>query len=166
MRTRTRAAAAVALLLSAALTASLTGCAGAADESSAPTATPEPSVPPVQAVDLAAGESDEPIEVDVDGGEEGVGVTFREITIAPGASTGVHCHYGQLVGVVHRGELTHYGEVHPGGVEVYREGDVIVEGPGYPHEGRNEGDRELVLWVTYIRPEGKPLAETDLANCD
>lgn len=119
----------------------------------------------MRAVDLASGEQVEPVEVLVDGGPDGVDVTFREITIEPGAGTGEHCHYGQLIAVVKEGELTHYAETHPGGVHVYKAGDSIIEGASYPHEGRNEGDTDVVLWVTYVIPDGKPLAETDLANC-
>jgi len=136
----------------------LTGCGG-------PPSPAETTTPAVAAVDLATGESDESVDIEVDAGAEGVGVTFREITLAPGATTGPHCHYGQLIAVVHEGELTHYSETHPDGVRVYETGEAIVEGAGYPHEGRNEGDTPVVLWVTYIIPEGKPLAETDLANC-
>jgi quercetin dioxygenase-like cupin family protein len=121
---------------------------------------------PIQAVDLANGEQSAPVEVSVDGGAAGVDVTFREIRIAPGAGTGEHCHYGQLVAVVTEGELTHYADVHPGGVLVYEAGDSVIEGADYPHEGINEGDTDVVLLVTYITPEGKPLAETDLSNCD
>ena len=145
----------------------LASCSGAASPVS--TATPAPAVsdePPVRAIDLAAGEQDEPVEVFVDGGAEGVGVTFREITIEPGAGTGEHCHYGQLIAVVQEGELTHYSATHPGGVRIYSAGDSIIEGAGYPHEGRNEGDTDVVLWVTYVIPDGKPLAETDLSHCD
>jgi len=162
---RTWSAAAAALIVAAALT--LASCSGTV--SLASTATPSPSVSeeaPVRAVDLAAGEQDEPVQVSVDGGAEGVGVTFREITIEPGAGTGEHCHYGQLIAVVQEGELTHYSATHPGGVRVYAAGESIVEGAGYPHEGRNEGDTDVVLWVTYVIPEGKPLAETDLSHCD
>lgn len=129
--------------------------------------TPDPNADkPVSAVDLAAGDQDGPVSVNVDGGAEGVGVTFREITIKPGASTGVHCHYGQLIAVVKEGNLTHYAAMYPGGVHVYETGDSIVEGAGYQHEGRNEGTSNVVLWVTYIIPEGKPLAETALENCE
>lgn len=124
-----------------------------------------PAPPPVTAVDLAAGRQDAPVEVSV-AGKDGVGVTFREITIAPGASTGEHCHHGQLVAVVKEGALTHYADVYPGGSHVYETGASIIEGAGYPHEGRNEGTEDVVLWVTYVIPEGKPLAEPDLANCD
>jgi quercetin dioxygenase-like cupin family protein len=130
---------------------------------------PSPSgstLAPVRAVDLAAGEQVEPVEVRVDGGAAGVDVTFREITIEPGAGTGEHCHYGQLIAVVKEGELTHYSDTHPGGVRVYETGESIIEGAGYPHEGVNEGDSNVILWVTYVIPDGKPLAETDLAHCD
>jgi quercetin dioxygenase-like cupin family protein len=120
---------------------------------------------PVEAVAHASGEQEAPVEVSV-AGTDGVTVTFREITIAPGASTGQHCHAGQLIGVVQQGELTHYADIYPEGVHVYREGDSLVEGKGYVHEGRNEGDEDLVLWVTYVIPEGEPLAQTDLSKCN
>jgi quercetin dioxygenase-like cupin family protein len=120
---------------------------------------------PVVAVDHAAGTQDAPVDVSVTG-KDGVGVTFREIRLAPGASTGRHCHYGQLIAVVKQGALTQYADIYPGGVHVYEAGSSIIEGPGYPHEGRNEGDEDVVLWVTYVIPQGKPLAETDLSHCD
>ncbi|MGW2600853.1 cupin domain-containing protein [Streptomyces klenkii] len=113
--------------------------------------------------EVAQGTQAGPVEVAVSGP---VQVNFREITIPPGGSTGRHCHHGQLVGVVKSGTLTHYAPVYPGGVHVYRTGDSITEGRGYVHEGRNEGSAPLVLWATYMTPEGKPLAETDLSQCD
>lgn len=171
---RARGLAATALFAGALLFT--TGCAdasapapSASAEASAPAPTPTPEASesaPVRAIDHAAGELDEPVDVSVDGGDAGVSVTFREITIEPGASTGVHCHHGQLIAVVQAGALTHYSETHPGGVRVYEVGDAIIEGAGYPHEGRNEGADDVVLWVTYVIPEGQPLAETDLAECD
>lgn len=121
---------------------------------------------PVEAVEIANGDQQEPIAVAVDGGAAGVDVTFRRITLAPGAGTGEHCHYGQLVAVVAEGELTHRAPIYPGGVHVYRAGDSLIEGPGYRHEGTNEGSTPTVLVVTYLTPEGKPLAETDLTHCD
>ena len=121
---------------------------------------------PVSAIDYASGAQDDPVEVLVGDDGSGVGVTFREITIAPGAGTGPHCHAGQLIAVVKQGTFTHYAPVHPGGVAVYEAGDAIVEGAEYVHEGRNEGDEDVVLLVTYVIAEGEPLAETDLAKCD
>jgi quercetin dioxygenase-like cupin family protein len=157
----------------ACLLMTLTSCAPSATDShpSRSAVQPSPSAvqpsptsgtrAPVEAVDLAAGDQDAPVDVSVSG-DDGVGVTFREITLAPGATTGVHCHYGQLVAVVSEGTLTHYADIYPSGVHMYETGDSIIEGAGY----RNEGDDNVVLWVTYIIPEGKPLAETDLSHCD
>lgn len=119
---------------------------------------------PVSARDLAAGEYPGAVEVAVDDAD-GVQVVFREITIQPGAGTGEHCHHGQLVGVVHAGELTHYAPIYPGGVHVYATGDAIIEGADYVHEGVNEGTEPVVLWVTYLIDEGEPLAVTDLSHC-
>lgn len=144
--------------------ATLSSCGRYAPE---PAAAGAATQAPVVAVDHAAGVQDDAVEVSVagqDGG--GVGVTFREITLAPGGSTGRHCHYGQLVAVVKEGALTHYADTYPGGVHVYETGASIIEGAGYPHEGRNEGTDDVVLWVTYVIPAGKPLAEPDLSNCD
>jgi quercetin dioxygenase-like cupin family protein len=93
-------------------------------------------------------------------------VAFREITLPAGATTGRHCHDGQLIGTVKQGTLTHYAPVYPGGVHTYAAGDAIVEGSGYVHEGRNLGTENVVLWVTYVIPTGEPLAETDLSKCD
>jgi quercetin dioxygenase-like cupin family protein len=156
-----------AVLLGSLTLLALAGCAGVAstvsDEPTTPSATPSA---PVVAVDVAAGEVDGDVEVSVPANAEGVGVTFREITIAPGAGTGEHCHYGQLIAAVKQGTLTHYAPTYPGGVHEYEEGDAIIEGAGYIHEGVNEGDVDVVLWVTYVIPEGEPLAETDLTKCD
>lgn len=88
----------------------------------------------------------------------------REITIAPGGTTGWHYHPGQVFGVVRSGTLTHYdsGCTVDG---VYNAGDPITEisGVGYVHEGRNEGPDPLVMWVLYIDPAGSPLA-VDVPN--
>lgn len=56
----------------------------------------------VDVVDVASGTIDGPVEVDVAGDD--VSITFREITIAPGAGTGLHCHHDQLVAVVQHGD--------------------------------------------------------------
>jgi len=118
---------------------------------------------PVTAVDFSEGDLPAAVDIEVAGP---VQVNHRLITIQPGAGTGLHCHYGNLIATVESGELTHYAPIYPGGVHVYRAGDAIVEGAGYVHEGKNEGTVDMVLRVTYVTPEGKPLAETDLANCD
>jgi quercetin dioxygenase-like cupin family protein len=113
--------------------------------------------------ELGKGEQAEAVDVEVTGPTQ---VAFRRITIAPGAGTGLHCHYGQLIAVVESGVFTHYAPIYPGGVHVYQAGDSIVEGAHYVHEGKNEGTEPLVLLVTYVIPDGEPLSETDLTKCD
>ncbi|WP_059016773.1 cupin domain-containing protein [Mycobacterium sp. M26] len=88
----------------------------------------------------------------------------KEITIAPGGTTGWHYHPGQVFGVIRAGTLTHYDS----GCSVdgvYQPGDPITEGSGagYVHEGRNEGPVPLVMWVLYIDPAGSPLT-VDMPN--
>lgn len=131
--------------------------------SAPPPATPSASAAPVTAVDLAAGTQETGVDVEVVGPTQ---VAMREITLKPGAGTGLHCHYGQLIAVVEQGVFTHYAPIYPEGVHVYEAGDSIVEGANYVHEGKNEGTEDVVLTVTYVIPEGEPLAETDLANCE
>lgn len=166
----------IALLAGAcvlAATACATGDAGNSSEQAVPP-TPVESPPeassiqgaqPVLAVDIVQGLQPGPVDVQVDG-EEGVSVTFREITIEPGSSTGEHCHHGQLIAVVKQGVFTHYADIYPDGVRIYRAGAALVEGAGYRHEGRNEGMEDVVLLVTYVTPAGKPLSETDMAECE
>jgi quercetin dioxygenase-like cupin family protein len=157
-----------ALGMAAVLMLGVVACGGDDDDddSAGAAASPTGTLAPVSAVDHANGVQPGPVDVEVDPSAEGVDVTFRTITIQPGAGTGEHCHYGNLVAVVAQGELTHYADMYPEGVHVYKTGDSIIEGSGYIHQGKNEGDENVVLWVTYITPEGKPLAETELANCE
>lgn len=148
-----------------ALALALASCAQAPTPDESPSASPLPtaSEPPVAVDELGQGTREGDVELDVDGPTQ---VNFRRITIEPGAGTGRHCHYGQLVATVEEGVLTHYAPIYDSGVHVYVTGDLIVEGPGYVHEGKNEGSEDLVLLVMYVTPEGLPLSETDLSNCD
>jgi quercetin dioxygenase-like cupin family protein len=96
---------------------------------------------------------------------DGVHYITREITIAPGGSTGWHWHPGQVYGVIREGTLTHYDGAVCAVDGVYNTGDTIAErsGPGYVHVGRNLGPVPLVMWVGYIEPVGEPLAN-DVPN--
>lgn len=136
----------------------LSGC-GSESESSSTTA----EKPAVTAEDLGEGDRSESLDLDVKGP---VQVNYRRITIPPGAGTGKHCHYGNLIATVEQGTLTHYAPIYPSGVHRYRTGDAIHEGSGYIHEGKNEGEEDVVLLVTYVTPEGEPLAETELDRCE
>ncbi len=85
---------------------------------------------------------------------------FREITIAPGGSTGWHSHDGELFGVVKEGVLMHYrADCSMDGL--YVAGQSISEkgGPGYVHIGRNGGPGPLVLQILYVDPAGAPLSD-------
>ncbi len=84
----------------------------------------------------------------------------REITIAPGGSTGWHWHDGRIFGVIQAGTLTHNNaDCTVDGI--YSTGDPITEetGPNHVHIGRNLGPDPLVLQVVYIDPAGSPLSE-------
>lgn len=118
--------------------------------------------PSLTAEKITQGRQQEHVKIEVKGP---VQVNFFKIILPPGSSTGKHCHYGQLVVVVHQGTLTHYASFYPGGVRRYTTGESAIEGSGYVHEGRNEGSEDVILWVTSLTPEGKPLAETDLTRC-
>ena len=85
---------------------------------------------------------------------------LREITIAPGGSTGWHYHDGMLYGVVERGTLTH-NESNCAVDGIYHAGDTIVEpsGANHVHIGRNLGTTPLVLEILYVDPAGSPLSE-------
>ncbi|WP_082080483.1 cupin domain-containing protein [Williamsia herbipolensis] len=85
--------------------------------------------------------------------------TVREITIAPGGTTGWHFHDGRLIGIVKQGTLTHPGaDCKP---VVYRQGQLIVEPEGEKntHVGRNLTSSPVVLDVLYLLPAGKPFFE-------
>jgi quercetin dioxygenase-like cupin family protein len=91
--------------------------------------------------------------------DAGTDYVFREITIAPGGSTGWHSHQGQLFGVVKEGILTHNrADCSMDGL--YVAGQSIAEkgGPDYVHIGRNGGPGPLVLQILYINPAGAPLS--------
>jgi quercetin dioxygenase-like cupin family protein len=83
----------------------------------------------------------------------------REITIAPGGSTGWHYHDGQVFGVTREGTLTHDAAnctldgIYPPGAPI-----TEASGAGNVHIGRNLGSVPLVMWVVYIQPAGTPLA--------
>jgi quercetin dioxygenase-like cupin family protein len=92
--------------------------------------------------------------------DAGTDYVFREITIAPGGSTGWHSHAGQLFGTVKEGILMHNrADCTMDGL--YVAGQSIAEkgGPAYVHIGRNVGPGPLVLQILYINPAGAPLSD-------
>ncbi|MFE2089075.1 cupin domain-containing protein [Streptomyces sp. NPDC057580] len=94
-------------------------------------------------------------------------VTFRTITVEPGGSTGWHTHSGQVIAVVQSGTLTR--TLDDCSVEVMAAGTSFIEPSGAhrPHIGRNLGSEPVVLWVTYLLPEGSALSDdADAVDCD
>ncbi|MBV9089977.1 MAG: cupin domain-containing protein [Mycobacteriaceae bacterium] len=91
---------------------------------------------------------------------DGTDYVFRQITIAPGGSTGWHWHNGRLYGVIEEGTLTHsladcaVDGVYPAGAGVFE-----PSGADHVHIGRNLGATPLVMRVLYIVPAGGALAE-------
>lgn len=85
------------------------------------------------------------------------------ITVAPGAGTGWHYHPGDVFGFIAEGTMTHWNALGDGRCavdEVYPTGAPVKEGvgPGFVHNGRNEGSTPLVMEVVYVNPAGTPLS--------
>jgi quercetin dioxygenase-like cupin family protein len=83
----------------------------------------------------------------------------KQITIAPGGSTGWHWHPGRVFGVIRAGTLTHdFADCSVDGI--YPAGAPITEesGPDHVHIGRNLGTEPVVMWVVYIDAAGAPLS--------
>lgn len=93
---------------------------------------------------------------------------LREITVAPGGTTGWHYHDGTLYAYVAQGTLTH--DMSDCAVDAtYHRGDTFIEpsGANHVHIGRNLGTTPVTLYVLYVDPAGSPLSE-DAPNpgCD
>ncbi|MGQ4485812.1 cupin domain-containing protein [Streptomyces sp. SAS_281] len=111
----------------------------------------------VTATVVAKGTSPGPLRVSAPEGR--ADVTFTTATIAPGGSTGWHTHRGRLIVVVKSGTLTR--TLDDCSVEVSPAGTSFVEpsGRNHRHIGRNLGSEPVVLWVTYLLPEGSALSD-------
>lgn len=94
-------------------------------------------------------------------------VVVRTVTIEPGGSTGWHYHLGQLIVVVKSGTLTR--TLSDCSVETSTAGQSFVEpaGADHVHVGRNLGTEPVVLYLTYLLPEGSPLSvDAPAPGCD
>lgn len=91
----------------------------------------------------------------------GTDYVLREVTIAPGGTTGWHYHDGTLYAVTRSGTLTHEASTcHVDGL--YTPGSTILEssGAGHVHRGVNLGTTPVVLEVLYVQPAGSPASES------
>ena len=104
---------------------------------------------------LAKGTSPDGIVVSSRGNTD---VTVRQITIAPGGSTGWHYHEGELIAVVKSGTLTR--TLRDCSTERTLPGGSFVEpaGQNHIHIGRNLGTEPVVLLVTAVLPAGRQLS--------
>jgi quercetin dioxygenase-like cupin family protein len=81
-------------------------------------------------------------------------VTADIISIDPGAETGWHEHDVPVLAYMLEGELTvDYGA---DGTHVYREGDVIIEAIGTPHNGHNRGSSAVRMFAVFLGADGMP----------
>ncbi|WP_330182492.1 cupin domain-containing protein [Nocardia sp. NBC_01503] len=84
---------------------------------------------------------------------------LREITIAPGGSTGWHYHDGTLYAVIRQGQPFHYDasceQDGSGGPSAF----VEPAGIGNIHIERNLGTELQILEVLYVLPTGSLLSE-------
>ncbi|MDF9812563.1 cupin domain-containing protein [Streptomyces sp. SPB162] len=138
--------------------AAVTGCVAALGLlPSAALATPGSGV---TATVLAKGTSAEGLKIKTKGRTD---VVVRTITIAPGGETGWHYHQGPLIAVVQAGTLTR--TLADCSVERSSAGQSFIEPDGARkvHNGRNLGTVPVVLYVTYLVPEGDALS-VDAAN--
>lgn len=92
---------------------------------------------------------------------DGVEYVVTRVTVAPGGGTGWHFHPGEVFGFIREGTMTHWNIGGNGGCTVdavYATGAPVKEGvgPGFVHNGRNEGTTPLVMEVVYINPVGMP----------
>ncbi|MEU3463195.1 cupin domain-containing protein [Streptomyces sp. NPDC006733] len=109
----------------------------------------------VTATVLAKGTTAEGLKIKTKGRTD---VVVRTITIAPGGETGWHYHQGPLIAVVQAGTLTR--TLADCSVERSSAGQSFVEPDGARkvHNGRNLGTVPVVLYVTYLVPEGAALS--------
>ncbi|MGH3692804.1 MAG: cupin domain-containing protein [Pseudonocardiaceae bacterium] len=109
---------------------------------------------------LAQGTMRDHVQLKTDGATDFV---VRQITIAPGGSTGWHYHPGTLLGIVRKGTLTHTNAACQS--VSYPAGQSLVESGGSRdvHIGRNLGVEPVELYVTYVNPAGSQLA-VDVPN--
>ncbi|MGW2476826.1 cupin domain-containing protein [Streptomyces sp. NPDC001665] len=135
----------------------LVTAAGVAALAFVPTAAGATSGSGVIATEVAKGTSPGPLKVSAPEGR--ADVTFVTATVAPGGSTGWHTHKGQLIVVVKSGTLTR--TLDDCSVEVSPAGTSFVEpaGRNHRHIGRNLGSEPVVLWVTYLLPQGSELSD-------
>ena len=94
------------------------------------------------------------------GFESGVAVSdiaVVKFTIAPGGYFGWHRHGGPVWVVVQEGSLTLYDPDVAGCARTYTPGSVFLDSGDHVHNARNEGTVPVVVYGTFMLPEGAAL---------
>lgn len=82
-------------------------------------------------------------------------ITMIKQTLSPGGSTGWHQHGGPIWVVVASGNLTLYDGGDPSCTGVaYPQGSAFMDPGTHTHIARNEGSENVVVYVTFMLPEG------------
>ncbi len=78
-------------------------------------------------------------------------VVMRQLTVAPGGSTGWHSHPGPTIVIVQQGTVSLYEASDPTcTAQTFAAGQGFVEGPGDVHISRNEGTTPFVMLITFL----------------
>jgi quercetin dioxygenase-like cupin family protein len=82
-------------------------------------------------------------------------ITMNKQTVTPGGTTGWHQHGGPIWVVIAAGTLTFYDGADPSCTgTVYPPGSAFMEPPNHTHLARNEGSENVVVYITFMLPEG------------
>lgn len=92
------------------------------------------------------------VELESEGDSE---VTLYSVTLAPGETSGWHCHPGPVVVTIESGELTYY-DVDGESWTVASGQGFVEKGRGHVHMVRNEGPVSCAFYMLNISPVGIP----------
>lgn len=88
-------------------------------------------------------------------GTEVVSLTLVKFTIAPGGIFGWHRHGGPVWAMVSSGTLTIYDGDDPTCTgTIYTAGSAFLDPGDHTHNARNEGSENVVIYATFMLPEG------------
>jgi quercetin dioxygenase-like cupin family protein len=109
-------------------------------------------------------------------------LSIARVTIMPGAAIPLHHHPGTQIGAVVQGTLTytvftgavqwhHAGDpdgalslITAGETVEIPTGDAVIETPDSIHQGRNNGETPVVIYLSTLFPAGAPRAIVDTAT--
>jgi quercetin dioxygenase-like cupin family protein len=82
-------------------------------------------------------------------------IAVFKFTVEPGGHFGWHQHGGPLWVVVASGTLGFYSDDDPSCTPlIYQAGSAFIDPGNHTHNARNEGEDDVVIYVTFMLPEG------------